>query len=72
MRMTFTERELTFLQREFGITREAAGVLTDEELLELADRCFDIELEGDLRDGSKMPDRCGIASGILDKLNELT
>ncbi len=70
--MTFTEKELEFLQREFGITREAAGRLGDEQLLELADRCFDIELEGDLRDGSKMPDRCGIASRILDKLNEIT
>lgn len=70
--MTFTEKELEFLQREFGITSESAGRLSDEQLLELADRCFDIELEGDLRDGSKMPDRCGVASGILDKLNEMT
>jgi hypothetical protein len=67
--MTFTERELEFLNKEFGISAIQAGQLSEEELLELGDRCFDIELEGDLQDGSKMPDRCGIASGILDKLN---
>ena len=39
--------------------------------MEIADQCFDIELEGDLSDGSKMPDRCGIAAGIMDKLAQL-
>lgn len=67
--MTFTEKELEFLNREFGMTAEHAMHLSDEELLELEDGCFDIELEGDLKSGSKMPDRCGIAAGILDKLN---
>lgn len=67
--VTFTDRELQFLKSEFGLGPEAAGALTENELLDLSDRCFDIELEGDLSDGNKMPDRCGIAAGIVDKLS---
>ena len=53
--IVFTDRELEFLQKEFDLSAEN----------------FDIELEGDLSDGSKMPDRCGIAAGIMDKLAQL-
>lgn len=67
--MTFTEQELLFLEKEFGISREEAVSLEGDALLELADRCFDIELEGDLQDGSKMPDRCGIAAELVDRIN---
>ncbi len=70
MTMKFTEKELEFLEKEFGMTGEQAVNLSEDELLELEDRLFDIELEGDLQDGSKMPDRCGIASGLVDKLNQ--
>ena len=68
--MKFTDKELEFLEKEFNISGEKAMKLTEDELLELEDRLFDIELEGDLQDGSKMPDRCGIASGLVDKLNQ--
>lgn len=69
--IAFTEKELEFLKREFGLSAEKALGLSEDELMELADRCFDIELEGDLSDGSKMPDRCGIASGIMDKISQI-
>lgn len=69
--ISFTEKELEFLEKEFGLSRQAVAELSSDELMELADQCFDIELEGDLSDGSKMPDRCGIASGIMDKLSQL-
>lgn len=67
--ITFSEKELEFLEREFHLTPEQAAQLSDDELLDLSDRCFDIELEGDLLDGKKMPDRCGIASGIVDRIS---
>ncbi len=66
--MCFTEKELEFLEKEFGLSPERVDALSDDELLELADQCFDIELEGDLQDGSKMPDRCAVAAGIMDKI----
>ncbi len=69
--IAFTEKELEFLKREFGLSAEKALGLSEDELMELADRCFDIELEGDLSDGSKMPDRCGIASAIMDKISQI-
>ena len=67
--MIFTGKQYMFLEKEFGLSREAVDAMTEDELLELADRCFDIELEGDLQDGSKMPDRCGIAAELVDRFN---
>jgi hypothetical protein len=69
--MTFTEKELEFLEKELGITPAQAAALSEDELLELGDQCFDIELEGDLQDGSKMPDRCAVAAGIMDKISQM-
>lgn len=69
--ISFTDKELEFLRKEFGLDRQAVDALSTDERMEIADQCFDIELEGDLSDGSKMPDRCGIAAGIMDKLSQL-
>lgn len=69
--MTFTDRQYDFLEKEFRLTRQDVDAMTDDELLELGDRCFDIELEGDLQDGNKMPDRCGIAAEIIDRIGTL-
>ena len=69
--IVFTDRELEFLQKEFDLSAENIAALSEDEWMEIADQCFDIELEGDLSDGSKMPDRCGIAAGIMDKLPQL-
>lgn len=71
MKIDFSDAELRLLKEEFGLTEQRLLEFTDDELLELADECFDIELEGELRDGSKMPDRCGAAAGIVSKVNEL-
>ncbi len=67
--MKFTDREYEFLQKEFSKDRAAVDAMTEDDLYELADACFEIELEGDIRDGSKMPDRCGIAADIMTKIN---
>ena len=56
--IVFTDRELEFLQKEFDLSAENIAALSEDEWMEIADQCFDIELEGDLSDGSKMPDRC--------------
>ena len=69
--IVFTDRELEFLQKEFDLSAENIAALLEDEWMEIADQCFDIELEGDLSDGSKMPDRCGIAAGIMDKRAQL-
>lgn len=69
--IVFTDRELEFLQKEFDLSAENIAALSEDEWMEIADQCFDIELEGDLSDGSKMSDRCGIAAGIMDKLAQL-
>lgn len=69
--IVFTDRELEFLQKEFDLSAEDIAALSEDEWMEIADQCFDIELEGDLSDGSKMLDRCGIAAGIMDKLAQL-
>ena len=69
--IVFTDRELESLQKEFDLSAENIAALSEDEWMEIADQCFDIELEGDLSDGSKMPDRCGIAAGIMDMLAQL-
>lgn len=69
--LKFTDTEYEFLEKEFGKTREEVDAMTEDELYELSDACFDIELEGDLSDGKSMPDRCGIASGIVDKISSM-
>ena len=71
MTIVFTDEELRFLKEEFALSPEQADALSEDELLGIGDECFDIELEGELRDGSKMPDRCGAAAGIVSKVNEL-
>lgn len=71
MDMHFTDQELAFLQVELGYTAEDLANPEEDLLLEIGDRCFDIELEGDLGDGSKMPDRCGIAAGIYQRISEM-
>lgn len=69
--MRFTEKELAFIEQELGYTADDIENGGEDILLEIQDQCFDIELEGDLQDGSKMPDRCGIAAGIYQKLSEM-
>ena len=71
MRIDFTAQELELLKKEFGLSKERIPTLTDDELLEIADECFDIELEGELQSGSTMPDRCGVAAGIVSKVNDM-
>lgn len=71
MAMIWTQEELQFLKEEFNLSEEQVSELSEDELLGIGDECFDIELEGDLQDGSKMPDRCGIAASIVTKINEL-
>ena len=66
--IVFTDRELEFLQKEFDLSAENIAALSEDEWMEIADQCFDIELEGDLSDGSKMPDRCGIAAGSSEQV----
>lgn len=69
--MTFTDKELAFIEQEFGYTADDIENGGEDLLLEIQDLCFDIELEGDLQDGSKMPDRSGIAAGIYQRLAEM-
>ncbi len=71
MDIKLTKRQKQFLQQEFGIDPEKADTLSGDEWYTIQDRCFDIELEGDLADGSKMPDRCGIASELVSLIAEL-
>ncbi len=68
--MQFTDEQLRFLAAEFGYSKETAASLIEDELLELSDRCFDIELEGDLRDSKTVSRRCRIASEIVTMINE--
>lgn len=65
----FTRKELDFLKDEFGIVEEQIELLSEDRLLEIADACFDIELEGDLKEGKTVSDRCGIASDVFSKIN---
>lgn len=67
--MKFSKKQYDFLEKEFGLSEKDCDAMTEDELLELSDRCFDIELEGDLMSGSKMPDRCGMAASIVDTIN---
>lgn len=71
MTISFTQEELRFLKEEFALSPEQVDALSDDELLGIGDECFDIELEGDLQDGNKMPNRCGVAASIVTKINEL-
>ena len=71
MTISFTQEELRFLKEEFALSPEQVDALSDDELLGIGDECFDIELEGDLQDGSRMPNRCGVAASIVTKINEL-
>lgn len=70
--VTFTDEQKKFLIKVLGYKPEELageiGQMEEDFLLEMADRCFDVELEGDLTDGSKMPDRCRIAADIYSML----
>ena len=70
--VTFTDEQKNFLIKVLGYKPEELageiGQMEEDFLLEMADRCFDVELEGDLTDGSKMPDRCRIAADIYSML----
>ncbi len=72
--MKFNEEQIRFLEKYLGIEHAAlTGPLEemDEDfLLEIGDRCFDLELEGDIADGSKMPDHCRIAADIYSLIND--
>ncbi|MDD5940564.1 MAG: hypothetical protein PUC46_07315 [Lachnospiraceae bacterium] len=71
--MRFSEEQIRFLTEILHYDEsEVKGPLEDMDedfLLELGDRCFDVELEGDLRDEKKVPDACRIASDIYTMLN---
>ena len=70
--MIFTDEQKKFLTKVLGYQPEELageiGQMEEDFLLEMADRCFDVELEGDLTDGSKMPDQCRIAAEIYSML----
>ena len=70
--VTFTDEQKKFLIEVLEYKPEELageiGQMEEDFLLEMADRCFDVELEGDLTDGSKMPDRCRIAADIYSML----
>ena len=70
--VTFTDEQKKFLTKVLGYQPEELageiGQMEEDFLLEMADRCFDVELEGDLTDGSKMPDQCRIAADIYSML----
>ncbi len=68
--MQFTEEQMRFLAAEFGYSKDRAASLSEDELLELSDKCFDIELEGDLQDSGTVSGRCRIASEIVTMINE--
>ena len=68
--MNFTEEQLHFLAEEFGIASTRAGQLTEDELLEIGDQCFDIELEGELKDSKIVSKRCRIAGELVTMINE--
>ena len=42
--IVFTDRELEFLQKEFDLSAEDITALSEDEWMEIADQCFDIEL----------------------------
>ncbi len=69
--MKLTEEELLFIEEEFGISKDDLEAEGDELLLEIGDRCFDIELEGDISDSKQVSDRCGMASAIYQKISEM-
>ncbi len=64
------EKTVTFTDEQKKLEELAGeiGQMEEDFLLEMADRCFDVELEGDLADGSKMPDQCRIAADIYSML----
>ena len=68
----FTDEQKKFLTKVLGYQPEELageiGQMEEDFLLEMAVRCFDVELEGDLTDGSKMPDQCRIAADIYSML----
>ena len=68
----FTDEQKKFLVKVLAYNPEdltgEIGQMEEDFLLEMADRCFDVELEGDLADGPKMPDQCRIAADIYSML----
>ena len=68
--MNFTQEELQFIEKELGVSQDTLFEMPADELLELADRCFDLELEGDLMDARSMPRKNRIASEIYSRIME--
>ncbi len=71
--MRFTGEQIRFLTEILHYDEASVGGeledIDEDFLLELGDRCFDVELEGDLRDERKVPEACRIASDIYTMLN---
>lgn len=43
--MKFSKKELEFLKSEFGYTEDQINNLSEDELSDLTDKCFDIEVD---------------------------
>lgn len=66
----FTLEQQQFIEKEFGISAQQLAGLKGDDLLTLQDRCFDIELEGDLKsDGKGLSKRSRIASDIISLID---
>ena len=68
--MTFNEEQMDFLIEEFARSRHSIENASDDELLEMADELFDIELEEDLLDTKVRSRRARLAGEIVTLINQ--
>ena len=71
MTKTFNKAEYVFFQKEFALSASDVAMLSDDELYDLGDKCFEIETEEAIAaDGSELSDRGKIAAGIVTRINK--
>lgn len=69
--MKFTETEYAFLKEEFGLSETDVAALSEDELYDLGDKCFEIETEETVAaaDG-ELSDRGATAAALVTKIND--
>jgi len=70
MAMTYTKEELDFLEKEFGLSEKDLAEISEDDLLDIGDQCFEIETEEVLAaSGGELSERGETAAALVTKIN---
>ncbi len=70
MKLNLNSKELSFLEREFGISKDGLMSITKDEWKKIKEKCIDIDTEEAIKQeetGNEYSERGIIADRIIDK-----